>query len=148
MANSLVDVQVYWKSDLSLLLNSYAGIKNANMRFDNFQNFTGQLGDTVSFKLPPRFDAKDDLVINFQDVEQRKQLLTVDKAKSIGVNFDDKEYLFNIEPDNYMKDIGASVMAEMGSDIEADFLTTIIPNTGCKPGKIDRSRANLLHALA
>ena len=39
--------------------------KDINKKFNNFQNYTGQLSDTVFFDLPPRFVANSSLIAIF-----------------------------------------------------------------------------------
>lgn len=125
--NVLQNVVTYNKAELAFLQNSYAFLSISNKKFDNFQNITGQLGDTVSFDLPPRYYANDGLTINLQASEQRKQSLTVDKSKNIGIAFDDKQLLFNVK--DYMNTFGKSAVAEIGAVVEKDVASVILSST-------------------
>ena len=56
-ANILQAVQTYQKSGLARLVNMFAGIAKANKKFQNFQDMTAQLGNTVTYDSPPRASA-------------------------------------------------------------------------------------------
>ncbi len=120
MANSLVDVVTYQPSALGKLQNQNYYIGAANKKFLNFQKSTAQLGDTVSFDLPPRFVSKPGLVLDetnpFQDATQRFAKLTVNDSRHVSYSFTAKDRVFNI-PD-YMKKFGDSAMGELGQSIE------------------------------
>ena len=65
--NILQQVITYNESNLALLLNSFAFISTANKKFQRFNDdIPKNLGDTVSFDLPPRFTTTNSLVISFQ----------------------------------------------------------------------------------
>jgi len=49
--NTLQNVQTYQKAELAWLLNSFCGISLSNKKFKNFNDFTANLGDTVTLIL-------------------------------------------------------------------------------------------------
>jgi hypothetical protein len=118
MANILQAVQTYQMAGLAYLQNLNCFLATSNMKFDNFQDMTGNLGDTVTFDLPPRFTTTNSLVANFQDVEQRKQSLTVDQPVSSSYAFTNQEQVFNLDANDYLKEFGYSAIQEIGAQIE------------------------------
>lgn len=129
MANVLEQVQTYQKSNIAYLLNQFCFINQANKKFKDFNKLTANLGDTVTFDLPPRYTTADTLVATFQDSEQRKQTLTVDQAKNVGMIFTAQEDIFNLEPMDYMDEFGKSAMKQLGTTIEANVSQNAITNT-------------------
>lgn len=119
MANILQNVQTYNDSNLASLLNSYVFLNIANSKFKDFQDIEKQLGETVTFDLPPRFTSSGSLIISFQDVEQRVQSLTVDQQESVAYNFTNQEFIFNTR--EYMSRFGKPAMAELGTRVEANI---------------------------
>jgi len=116
--NVLQTVQTYNDSALALLLNSYAFIGTANMKFKDFDKIEKNLGDSVTFDLPPRFTTANTLVASFQAAEQRAETLTVDQAANVSYEFSAQEFIFNVR--DYMEKFGKSAMAELGTKIEAN----------------------------
>jgi hypothetical protein len=127
MADILQQVTTYNDSNLALLLNSYAVLSNANMKFKDFDKLEKNLGSSVEFDLPPRMTTKNDLVVTFQDVEQRVQTLTVDQQVSTAYDFTAEQFIFNVR--DYMDKFGKSAVAEIGSKIEANVLQLAETNT-------------------
>lgn len=122
--NLLQQVQTYQMSELALLQNSYFFLGKSNKKFKNFENMTANLGDTVTFDLPPRFTVTNSLVANFQAADQRVQTLTVDKQASVSYSFTSQQYIFNVE--DYMAKFGKSAIAELGAQIEADVASLCV----------------------
>ncbi len=130
MANILQKVTTYQKSNLAYLLNYNTFIRTANTRFENFQNFTGNIGDSVSFDLPYLFNAQNSLVIgNFETIEQRKHTITVDKAVSVPYAVTNQERVFNLSADEYLNTVGKGAMAELSVQIESDVASLAVTNT-------------------
>ena len=125
--NILQTVTTYNESNLALLLNSYAAIANANMKFKDFDKIGKNLGASVEFDLPPRFNTQPSLVADFADAAQRVHTLTVDKEVSTSYEFDVSQFIYNVR--DYMDVFGRSAIAEIGSQIEADVLTVAETNT-------------------
>ena len=117
--NILTQVQTYQKNELAFLLNRYVFINKANKRYQNFQNLTANLGQTVTFDLPPRFTFTNSLVAQWEPAVQRVFNLTVDGQGSISYAFTNQNYLYNDIP-TYMERFGKGAMAEMGARIEQD----------------------------
>ncbi len=102
--NILEQVITYQEGSLALLSNYGAFISTMNTKFKNFQDLTANLGDTVSFDLPPRFTSRNSLVAEFQGSEQRVHNLTVDQPISSAFAFTAQQFIFNV--DDYMSKFG------------------------------------------
>jgi len=126
--NILQQVITYNESGLALLLNSFAFISTANMKFSLFNDDVPKnLGDTVSFDLPPRFNTTNSLVVSFQSAEQRVLQLTVNKQASTAYEFTAQQFIFNVR--DYMEKFGKSAVAELGSQVEAEVASLAETNT-------------------
>lgn len=126
-ANILQQVQTYQMSGLAYLLNLAAFIGTSNTKFKNFDKFTANLGDTVTFDLPPRFTTTNSLVATFQPADQRVQPLTVNQQISTSYAFTDQQFIFNVR--EYMDKFGKSAIYEIGSKIEANVAQNCVTNT-------------------
>lgn len=122
--NILQQVQTYQQSNLAYLQNLSCFISTANTRFKNFEKEVANLGDTVTFDLPPRFTVAQSLVATFQSADQRVETLTVDKAVNVSYAFTAQQFIFNTE--NYMQNFGKSAVMEMAADIEADIASVCV----------------------
>jgi hypothetical protein len=125
--NILEQVITYQESSLALLVNQNPWIATANKKFNNFDQFAGNLGSTVSFDLPPRFVTNQTLVATFQGSEQRVQNLTVDQAENVSYAFDAQQFIFNV--DEYMDKFGRSAIAELGSSIGSNIAENAVSHT-------------------
>ena len=126
--NILQQVITYNESGLALLLNSFAFINEANKKFLHFNDdIAHNLGDTVSFDLPPKLTSTPSLVITFQPAVQRIQQLTVDRQRSVAIAFTAQQFIFNVR--DYIDRFGRSGIAELGSCIEADTARVAETNT-------------------
>ncbi len=117
-ANILQTVQTYQMSGLAYLQNLACFISTANKKFKDFDRMTANLGDTVTFDLPPRFTTTNSLVATFQPADQRAQPLTVDQQISTSYAFTAQQFIFNVR--DYMERFGKSAIAEIGTKIEAN----------------------------
>ncbi len=122
--NILQNVQTYQKAELAFLLNSFCGIRLTNKKFENFQDKTANLGDTVTFDLAPRYIGYNGLVITQQPSTQRTQSLVCSQAENISAGYTDQQFLFNVR--DYMDRFGEAAMKELGSKIEADILKNVV----------------------
>lgn len=120
-AQYLQNVQTYQESGLAFLQNLNCFIATANTKFRDFDRFTANLGDTVTFDLPPRFLATNSLVVAWQSANQRVLNLTVTQQKSIGFEFTAQQFIFNVR--DYMEKYGKGAIVELGANIEADVAT-------------------------
>lgn len=118
MANTLQNVQTYQMANLAFLQNYGCFVKTSNTKFKDFETKIAQLGDTVGFEKPPRFNSQDGLVVAFQDAVQRVQTLTVDQAKNVSYAFTAQEFIFNV--DDYMERFGKGAVAELATAVEAN----------------------------
>lgn len=116
--NILQQVATYQMSMLALLTNQNCFIGSANKEFQNFQDFEGNLGSTVTFDLPPRFVSNPTLTAVMQTAEQRVHSLTVDQAENVSYAFTDQQFLFNVE--DYMERFGKSAIATLGTKVESN----------------------------
>jgi|SRR5579859_96797 hypothetical protein len=121
--NVLQQVQTYQRSNLALLENLNCFLNIANTRFKDFEKITANLGSTVTFDLPPRFQTAQGLVASFQPAVQRVQNLVCDQANNTSYAFTAQERIFNVEKDteSYMEMFGRSAVAEMGAFIESNL---------------------------
>lgn len=114
--NILQQVQTYQMSNLAYLQNLNCFVATANTKFKDFEKLTANLGDTVTFDLPPRFTVAQSLVATFQSADQRVQNLTVDQAINVSYAFTAQQFIFNVE--DYMAKFGKSAVEEMSAVIE------------------------------
>lgn len=122
--NILQQVQTYQLSNLAYLQNLNCFVATANTKFKNFEKMTANLGDTVTFDLPPRFTTAASLVATFQSADQRVENLTVDKAINVSYAFTAQQFIFNVE--DYMSQFGKAAVMEMSAEIEADIATVCV----------------------
>jgi hypothetical protein len=122
--NIVQQVQTYQLSNLAYLQNLNCFVATANTRFKNFEKMTANLGDTVTFDLPPRFTTAASLVASFQSADQRVENLTVDKAINVSYAFTAQQFIFNVE--DYMAQFGKAAVMEMSAEIEADIATVCV----------------------
>lgn len=125
--NIFQDVATYQESQLALLSNYGCFISKSNTRFNNFQDFAGNLGSSVTYDSPPRFTTNNSLVASFQAAEQLVHTLTVDQAASVAYAVSAQQYIFNV--DDYMDKFGRSAVAEIGSKVEANVAELAETNT-------------------
>lgn len=123
-ANILQNVQTYQKAELAWLLNSFCFISLANKKFKNFNDLTANLGDTVTFDLPPRYITYNGLVITQQPSVQRVQSLVCSQAFNTSSGYSDQQFIFNAR--EYMDRFGEAAMKELGTKIEADIARNVI----------------------
>ena len=122
--NILQTVQTYQKAELAWLLNSYVGISKANKKFEDFNDLTANLGDTVVFDTTPRYISYAGLVITEQPSTQRVQSLTCSQAANVAAAYTDQQFIFNVR--EYMDRFGISAMKELGAIIESDILRNFV----------------------
>lgn len=126
--NILQTVITYNESNLAYLLNSFCFISQSNKKFQRFNDdIPKQLGDTVSFDLPPRFTTTNSLVVSFQAAEQRVQNLTVNMQASVAYEFTAQQFIFNVR--DYMDKFGMSAVKEIGTKVESDIAVLAETNT-------------------
>lgn len=119
--NILQNVQTYQKSDLGPLYICNPLIFTANKMFDDFQNFSGNLGDTVTFDKPIKLIGQDSLVANFEPINQRVQTLKVDQQFNVAIQGNAQQFIFNL--DYYMDRLGLPAIRRIGGRISEDVAT-------------------------
>jgi hypothetical protein len=117
-SNILQQVQTYQMAHLAYLLNYGCFIHSSNKKFKDFQKFAGNLGDTVTFDLPPRFVTEPTLVATFQPSAQRVQPLSVNNAANTAYAYTAQQMIFNAE--SYMANFGKSATAEIATRVEGN----------------------------
>jgi len=122
--NILQTVQTYQPSGLAFMLNSYAMIDLSNKKFKDFEQEEANLGDTVTFDLPPRSLAQQGLVVTFQQSQQRVQSLVCSQSANISRSFSNQQFIFNVR--EYMEQFGKADVLELGSYIEIDVSKNIV----------------------
>lgn len=122
--NILQNVQTYQKAELAWLLNSYCLITQTNKKFKDFQDKEANLGDTVTYDLPPRYVGYNGLVVTQQQSAQRLMSLTCSQAFNVTAGYTDQQFLFNVE--EYMDRFGESAVDELGTLVEADIAKNFI----------------------
>jgi hypothetical protein len=122
--NILQTVQTYQLSELAYLLNLSCFVATANTRFKDFEKMEANLGDTVTFDLPPRYVTTNSLVATFQASQQRVQTLTVDQAVNTSYTFTNQQFIFNVR--EYMDKFGKSAVTEISSNVEANIALNAI----------------------
>ena len=125
--NILQQVQTYQMSNLAYLQNLACFVSTANTRFKYFDRLTANLGDTVTFDLPPRFTTTNSLVASFQPADQRVLSLTVNQQVSTSYAFTDQQFIFNVR--EYMDKFGKAAVAELASQIEAGIALNCVTRT-------------------
>ena len=122
--NVLQTVQTYQKAELAWLLNSFVGISKANKKFQNFNDLTANLGDTVTFDTTPRYISYAGLQITEQPSVQRVQSLACSQAANVAAAYTDQQFIFNVR--EYMDRFGMAAMKELGSIVESDILRNFV----------------------
>ena len=122
--NVLQNVQLYIKSELAQLSNSFWGIENANKSLIEFNDKKGNLGDVITFNTTPRYISYDGLVITQQPSVQRIQSLICSQAKNVSAGYTDEQFIFNVR--DYMDQFGTAAAEELGTAIETDILLNIV----------------------
>lgn len=122
--NVLRTVQTYQKAELAWLLNAFCAIRLCNKKFQNFQDKTANLGDSVTFDLAPRYITYNGLVITQQPSVQRYQTLVCSQAANTSAGYTDQQFIFNVR--EYMDRFGEAAMKELGSAIESDILKNVV----------------------
>lgn len=115
--NLFQTVQTYQEGELAYLQNAFCMISTFNKRFMNFQDYSGNLGDTVTFSINPKSYSTRSLVVRFMGSEQLKASLTVDQQFSVGRPITAQQLIFN-DMKQYMEEFGMADMKEIGSNIE------------------------------
>lgn len=122
--NILQQVQTYQMSNLAYLQNLNCFVATASTKFKNFEKLTANLGDTVTFDLPPRFTTAASLVATFQSADQRVENLVVENAINVSYAFTAQQFIFNVQ--DYMEQFGKSAVMEMSAEIESDIATVCV----------------------
>ena len=125
--NILQVVQTYQMAGLAALQNLNCFMGTANTKFKNFDKITANLGDTVTFDLPPRFTSTNSLVVAFQPADQRVQPLTVNQQLSTAYEFTAQQFIFQAR--EYMERFGKFAIAEVGARIESNIAQNCVTNT-------------------
>lgn len=139
-ANTLQTVQTYQQASLPLLQNSgvFTSPELMNFKFREFnEDFTSNLGDTITFSLTTRYSAMGGLVVtSFQSTEQRTASLVVGQqigpqedwtAANVAIAFDAKQLIMNV--DAFMDEFGRAAIGELGNRIQTNVAKAIETST-------------------
>lgn len=122
--NVLQNVQLYIKNEIAWLANKFWALDNANKSLIQFNDRNGNLGDTITFNLSPRYISYNGLVITQQPSVQRVQSLIASQAVNISSGYTDEQFMFNVR--DYMRQFGEAAAMQLGSTIEKDVLKNIV----------------------
>lgn len=120
-SNTLIAVQTWQPSGLAYLENLTCFASNANAKFKDFQTKEGNLGQTVTFDIPPDSITSNGLVATFQASVQQTQSLTCDQAANAARAFTNQQEVFNLDADSYMDKFGKADVEELGNAIEINL---------------------------
>ena len=129
--NILQQVITYQRSGLAYLLNSCCFVSTANTKFKDFDKIEANLGDTISFDLPPRYTVTNTLIANFQASQQRVQNLPVKQASNTSYAFSNQQFIFNSE--RYMDQFGKAAIKELANTIEANIALNAVSGVPLDP---------------
>lgn len=128
--NQFQAVSRYMPSELAYLENYNVFIATANTKFKNFNKIDGNLGDTVTYDLPPRFTTGSSLVVSNQPSVQRVETLTVDTPKNVSTDYTAQQTIFNLEPNDYMDVFGKAAVHQLSATVEGDVAEQLTKNNG------------------
>lgn len=127
-SSSLQAVQTYQQSGLAYLQNLNCAVATANTKFKEFNKMQCQLGSTVTFDRPIRYNYNNSLTASFQGSTQLVESLTVNQEGSVAFSFNNQDYIFNA--DKYVEQFHRSATHELSANIEANiFESTITQST-------------------
>lgn len=110
--NTLQQVITYTQNlNIAYLLNISCFVTTANLSLNNFQNFKGNLGDSVQYQTPYRMVDYPDLVSSAQSTVQQRRTLTVDQQISVPYAFSLQQELFNMNEDFLFEYLGKGATA-------------------------------------
>lgn len=122
--NQLQNVALFIPAELAVLLNDYCAVSLTNKKYEAFNtDFEGNLGDTITWGLTPRYISADGLEVTDQPSVQRPISLVCSQAANVTSAFTDQQFIFNAE--TYMDKFGEGAMAEIGTKIESDVLKNV-----------------------
>lgn len=121
--NILQQVQTYQRSSLGYLENLCCFLSTANTKFKDFDKIDANLGSSVGFDLPPRFNTTAGLVASWQAANQRIATLTCDQAANTSFAVTSQQRMFNLEKgeDDYMRVFGKAAMEELANQVEINL---------------------------
>lgn len=122
------NVELYNKSGLGFLVNLLCIVSTANKKFKNFEMEYGNLGQSTTFDLPPKFATASGLVWTQQPYQQRVLTLTAGSAKNVSFDVTNPETIFNIEKANwdYLPQFKKSAIINLASQVEEDIAKSFV----------------------
>lgn len=135
---------------LDVLVNTCVMASKISRAHENdFGKATGQVGDTVNVKKPPRFVVNDgeDITNNIQDIQFKTVPITLDKFKNVAFAIGSKE--MELELEDLENDVIRPAMAPLVNAIDYDCMTLYkkIYNESGTPGVSPASSQTFLNAL-
>ena len=122
--NILQTVATYQEGGLALLENLNCFVATANTKFKEFnEDYTANLGSSITFDKPPRFSEAEGLVVSFQAAVQRTLTLTCDQAKNVSYTITAQDLIFNLDKagSDYLPVFAKSAVAQLGAVIESNL---------------------------
>jgi hypothetical protein len=124
-SNQLQQVITYQKEELGYFQNNTCLLNLADTKYKDFnESKEANLGDTISFSLPPFSVGSVGLVANFQATQERLQTLVCDQAFNVARAFTAQDFIFNAE--KFMDQFGMADVEELGSKVEINLGLNII----------------------
>lgn len=129
-ANILQQVQTYQNHIVAWIENMNCFVANANTKFERFnETVINNLGATVTWTRQPRYTFQPGLVVDFQATTQLVQSLTIDQSGNVGIAFNSPEMIFNVEPEDFIKQFAHSALIEATTNIEAQVAENVCTNS-------------------
>lgn len=132
MANNLQTVERYIYEGLGILQNRLCLGSTSNNYFDDFQNFVGNLGETVKIQKPYRMFSQSGLsATTDQDIVERVSTLTVSEQNHVRFTTSNLEQLFNDYALNSRKlnMLRESSIAALSTRVESNLWGEVVDKT-------------------
>lgn len=116
--NIFTAVTTTQQKGMMIMQNIAPVFKKADKMFNNFQDYTGQVGQSVQFMKQVKADTANTIVWQNQASVERLQTLTVDQEISAATQYTDTQVLFFTDPLNFDKSWIKSAIVNIASEIE------------------------------
>lgn len=133
--NRLISVATYNQANLGKLRNTSNIISTAYKKFENFnEDFSANLGTTIQFSLPYRFNTVNALEFSTQALQQRVDTLTVGQQYSTSAALSDPQRILFFEKgtaspqdtDYYMENFGNDMVNAINTQLETNAASNFI----------------------
>lgn len=118
--NQLQQVVTYQDEELGYFQNIPCLLNLADTKYKDFnESKEANLGDEISFSLPPFSVGSRGLVANFQATQDRPQTLICDQSFNVARAFTAQQFIFNA--DKFMDQYGKADIEELGALVEENL---------------------------